>query len=86
MKLYGFPPSPNTWKVRALAAHLGIKLDEEFVVSENAWLRARKNEEFSRASDCNATVECTRCTHTGLCAGPSKVEIKSGGWVRRCCK
>ena len=23
MKLYGFPPSPNTWKVRALAAHLG---------------------------------------------------------------
>ena len=31
MKLYGFPPSPNTWKVRALAAHLGIKLDEEFV-------------------------------------------------------
>jgi glutathione S-transferase len=31
MKLYGFPPSPNTWKVRALAAHLGIKLDEESV-------------------------------------------------------
>jgi len=27
MKLYGFPPSPNTWKVRAVAAHLGIKLD-----------------------------------------------------------
>ena len=21
MKLYGFPPSPNTWKVRAVAAH-----------------------------------------------------------------
>jgi glutathione S-transferase len=31
MKLYGFPPSPNTWKVRALAAHLGIKLDLEFI-------------------------------------------------------
>ena len=31
MKLYGFPPSPNTWKVRALAAHLGISLDLEFV-------------------------------------------------------
>ena len=31
MKLYGFPPSPNTWKVRAVAAHLGIKLDLEFV-------------------------------------------------------
>ena len=31
MKLYGFPPSPNTWKVRALAAHLKIKLDEETV-------------------------------------------------------
>ena len=27
MKLYGFPPSPNTWKVRALAAHLGVPLD-----------------------------------------------------------
>jgi glutathione S-transferase len=31
MKLYGFPPSPNTWKVRAVAAHLGISLDEQFV-------------------------------------------------------
>jgi glutathione S-transferase len=31
MKLYGFPPSPNTWKVRAVAAHLGSKLDIEFV-------------------------------------------------------
>lgn len=31
MKLYGFPPSPNTWKVRALAAHLGIRLDFELV-------------------------------------------------------
>lgn len=31
MKLYAFPPSPNTWKVRALAAHLGIPLDFEFV-------------------------------------------------------
>jgi glutathione S-transferase len=31
MKLYGFPPSPNTWKVRAVAAHLGIPLDFELV-------------------------------------------------------
>jgi glutathione S-transferase len=31
MKLYGFPPSPNTWKVRAAASHLGVPLDLEFV-------------------------------------------------------
>ena len=31
MKLYGFPPSPNTWKVRAVAAHLGLPLACEFV-------------------------------------------------------
>jgi glutathione S-transferase len=31
MKLYGFPPSPNTWKVRAVAAHLGLTLEMEFV-------------------------------------------------------
>ena len=31
MKLYGFAPSPNTWKVRALAAHLGIPLEYEHV-------------------------------------------------------
>lgn len=31
MKLYGFPPSPNTWKVRAVAAHLGIPLELEWV-------------------------------------------------------
>jgi glutathione S-transferase len=31
MKLYGFPPSPNTWKVRAVAAHLGIPLEMQFV-------------------------------------------------------
>ena len=31
MKLYGFPHSPNTWKVRAVAAHLGLRLDFEFV-------------------------------------------------------
>jgi glutathione S-transferase len=31
MKLYSFPPSPNTWKVRALAAHLGIPLEIELV-------------------------------------------------------
>jgi glutathione S-transferase len=31
MKLYGFPPSPNTWKVRAVAAHLGLPLELELV-------------------------------------------------------
>jgi glutathione S-transferase len=31
MKLYGFPASPNTWQVRALAAHLGVPLEFEFV-------------------------------------------------------
>lgn len=27
MKLYGFPPSPNTWKVLAAAAHIGQPLE-----------------------------------------------------------
>ena len=31
MKLYGFPHSPNTWKVRAVAAHLGLRPEFEFV-------------------------------------------------------
>ena len=31
MKLYGFAASPNTWKVRAVAAHLGIALEYEHV-------------------------------------------------------
>ena len=31
MKLYAFPPSPNTWKVRAVAAHLGVPLELELV-------------------------------------------------------
>jgi glutathione S-transferase len=31
MKLYGFPLSPNTWKVRALASHLKMPLELEFV-------------------------------------------------------
>jgi glutathione S-transferase len=31
MKLYGFPPSPNTWKVRAVANHLKLQLDFELV-------------------------------------------------------
>jgi glutathione S-transferase len=31
MKLYGFPPSPNTWKVRAVAAHIGLPLEFQFV-------------------------------------------------------
>jgi glutathione S-transferase len=35
MKLYGFPPSPNTWKVRAVAAHLGLPLELQFVDLSN---------------------------------------------------
>jgi glutathione S-transferase len=31
MKLYGFPASPNTWKVRALAGYLKIPLEFEFI-------------------------------------------------------
>jgi glutathione S-transferase len=31
MKLYGFPPSPNTWKVRALASYLKVPLELEFI-------------------------------------------------------
>jgi glutathione S-transferase len=31
MKLYGFPPSPNTWKVRAVAVQLGTKLELQIV-------------------------------------------------------
>jgi glutathione S-transferase len=31
MKLYGFPGSPNTWKVRAVAAHLGLAVKDVFV-------------------------------------------------------
>jgi glutathione S-transferase len=31
MKLYGFPFSDNTWKVRSVAAHIGIVLDDQLV-------------------------------------------------------
>ncbi len=31
MKLYGFPPSPNTWKVRAVAAHLALPIELKLV-------------------------------------------------------
>jgi glutathione S-transferase len=31
MKLFGFPPSPNTWKVRAFADQIGVPLEFEFV-------------------------------------------------------
>ena len=31
MKLYAFPPSPNTWKVRAFAHQIGVPLDLEIV-------------------------------------------------------
>jgi glutathione S-transferase len=35
MKLYGFTASPNTWKVRALAAYLKLPLDYEFIDLKN---------------------------------------------------
>jgi glutathione S-transferase len=31
MKLYGFPGSPNTWKVRAVAAYLGLAVEDVLV-------------------------------------------------------
>ena len=31
MKLYGFPASPNTWKVRAVIAHLGVAVEDVLV-------------------------------------------------------
>jgi glutathione S-transferase len=31
MKLYGFPPSPNTWKVRAVVSYLKMPLELELV-------------------------------------------------------
>jgi glutathione S-transferase len=31
MKLYGFPPSTNTWMVRAVAAHLGVPLEIQLI-------------------------------------------------------
>jgi glutathione S-transferase len=31
MKLYGFPGSPNTWNVRAVAAHLGLAVEDVLV-------------------------------------------------------
>jgi glutathione S-transferase len=31
MKLYGFPSAPTTWQVRAVAAHLGIPLEDVLV-------------------------------------------------------
>src|SRR3954454_9942590 len=31
MKLYGFPGSPNTWKVRAVVAHLGLDVEDVLV-------------------------------------------------------
>src|SRR5213080_465123 len=31
MKLYAFPPSPNTWKVRAAAHQIGLPLELEIV-------------------------------------------------------
>jgi glutathione S-transferase len=31
MKLHGYPGSPNTWKVRAVAAHLGVAIEDVLV-------------------------------------------------------
>ena len=37
-----FPPSPNTWKVRAVAAHLGLPLELEFVDLSQGQPRTRR--------------------------------------------
>lgn len=42
MKLYGFPGSPNTWKVRALADHIGVPLELEIVDLAKGEQRAEK--------------------------------------------
>ena len=39
MKLYGFPPSPNTRKVQAVAAHIGVTLEFEPVDIVHAMVR-----------------------------------------------
>ncbi len=43
MKLYGFPPSPRTWQVLAVAAHFGIPLELEFIDLPNG---AQRKPEF----------------------------------------
>jgi len=40
MKLYGFPMSPNTWKVRAVAAHIGVPLELSIVDMKNGQHRS----------------------------------------------
>ena len=40
MKLYGFPFSPNTWKVRAVAAQIGVPLELIVVDMKNAQHRS----------------------------------------------
>jgi glutathione S-transferase len=42
MKLYGFPPSPNTWKVRVFAHHIGVPLELEIVDLTKGQQRAQE--------------------------------------------
>lgn len=40
MKLYGIPPSPRTWQVRAVAAQLGVPLELVVIDAASGGLRA----------------------------------------------
>ena len=52
MKLYGFPASPNTWKVRAFAAQVGVPLEFESV---NLIKGEQKRPEYLRLSPLGRT-------------------------------
>src|SRR5262245_28653081 len=52
MKLYGFAPSPNTWKVRAVAGHLGIALD---MVTVDLTKGAQRNPDYLALSPTGRT-------------------------------
>lgn len=52
MKLYGFPPSPNTWKVRAAARHMGAPLELVFVDLTKG---QQRSEEYLALNPCGRT-------------------------------
>lgn len=52
MKLYGFPPSPNTWKVRALARHIGAPMELEIV---DLTKRQQRSEAYLALNPCGRT-------------------------------
>jgi glutathione S-transferase len=52
MKLYGFPPSPNTWKVLALAKQIGRSFEFELVDLTN---RQQRSVAFLALNPCGRT-------------------------------